>query len=159
MSSQVKFLWVKAHGGFHPQNAIKGGEDTSGPNQNGPLYVARAPYKGGIHPGKSNAFFGCFIPYGDKEIEFKDGYEELTGPQDAITWIDASGRFSYDFVGDRVPFVAGHEENGTPLFIVQADLGSGRGVHCGKTSPGELALISYAGEQLMINNYRIMVLA
>ena len=38
-------MQVSAHGGYHPEHAIKGGEDTSGHGQSGPLYVARAPYK------------------------------------------------------------------------------------------------------------------
>ena len=64
--------WVKARNGEIPANAVIGGEENGQP-----LYIARAMYKGGIHPGKiGKGWKGCNISYGGLEIESKE-YEIL----------------------------------------------------------------------------------
>ncbi|KAG1730063.1 hypothetical protein EDB19DRAFT_1390625 [Suillus lakei] len=51
--------------GFLPAAAIQGGHESNGSL----LYIARAPYEGGIHPGKASIQYTCvFISYARKEI-------------------------------------------------------------------------------------------
>ena len=56
--------WVEAMNGEIPEGALESGWETEGP-----LYVCRAGYGGGVHPGKVRADFGgCHIPWGGQEI-------------------------------------------------------------------------------------------
>ncbi|KAJ1939190.1 hypothetical protein EC988_007383, partial [Linderina pennispora] len=43
------FQWVSCSNGHIPPNAVQGGIERDGK----PLFVARAMYKGGLHPGKA----------------------------------------------------------------------------------------------------------
>jgi hypothetical protein len=67
--------WVRAQNGRVPAGAVQGGHEADGT----PLYVARARYMGGVHPGKiRKGFGGAHITYAGKEIEVPD-YEVLVG--------------------------------------------------------------------------------
>ncbi|EIJ42219.1 Protein of unknown function (DUF3421) [Beggiatoa alba B18LD] len=69
------FTWVAMKDGKLPQGAVLGGREHSPNNEN--LYVCRAHYENGIHPGKIRAEFGgCHIGWGGKEILIKE-YEVL----------------------------------------------------------------------------------
>jgi hypothetical protein len=64
-SVQAKTRWVEGSFGQLPSRAIVGGHEANGDA----LFICRAPYKGGYHPGKIRAAFrGCNIGYGGKEI-------------------------------------------------------------------------------------------
>lgn len=66
--------WANASNGNIPNNAIQAGAEANGQ----PLYVCRAWYSGGIHPGKVRpGFRGCNIGYGGSEIEIQT-YDVLT---------------------------------------------------------------------------------
>lgn len=77
--------WVEVHGrlnvsslGFNP---VEGGRDSDGTS----LYVAQAPYKDGVHPGKvSEKFDGEYSPF--HSVSVKDSYElqELTFHTEAV---------------------------------------------------------------------------
>ncbi|KAG2126840.1 hypothetical protein DEU56DRAFT_537692 [Suillus clintonianus] len=55
--------WTPGTQGILPPSAIEGGHESNGDL----LYVARAPYAGGLHPGKASS--ECmYISYGGKEI-------------------------------------------------------------------------------------------
>lgn len=65
--------WVAASGDNIPRDAFGAGFEASG----APLYICRASYKGGTHPGKARpGFHGCNIGYGGKEITVRD-YEVI----------------------------------------------------------------------------------
>jgi len=68
--------WVAAKGGAIPPGAVPAGFE--GPADGGEtLYVARAHYEGGLHPGKVRPAFGAAnIPYGGKEVKVFE-YEVL----------------------------------------------------------------------------------
>jgi hypothetical protein len=58
--------WVDASNGNIPEGAICLGNEKDGT----PIFVARAAYNGGIHPGKIRHGFGAAnIPYGNKEVK------------------------------------------------------------------------------------------
>jgi len=68
--------WVAASGGTVPEGAVKAGAEAA-PGQQ-PLYVCRAGYQGGLHPGKLRPEFkGCNLGWGGKEVVVPD-YEVLT---------------------------------------------------------------------------------
>lgn len=67
--------WVRAQNGRVPAGAVQGGHEADGT----PLYVARARYMGGVHPGKiRKGFGGAHVTYAGKEVEVSD-YEVLVG--------------------------------------------------------------------------------
>ncbi|MCH7973158.1 MAG: DUF3421 domain-containing protein [Bacteroidetes bacterium] len=64
--------WVEASDGYIPRHAVVGGDEDGDK-----LYIARAYYRGGTHPGKiKRGWDGCNIGYGGKEIMIRD-YEVL----------------------------------------------------------------------------------
>jgi len=66
-------LWERGSGGQIPDGAIVCGREDNGEV----LFVARANFKGGLHPGKIRFAFGAaFIGFGGKEIGVND-YEVL----------------------------------------------------------------------------------
>jgi hypothetical protein len=72
-SSPSSLQWVPASNGAVPPGAVVGGYE---PGRD--LYVSRAEFKGGVHPGKlvANQEYGCCIGWGNKEEYFKN-YEVL----------------------------------------------------------------------------------
>lgn len=66
--------WVQVKDGNVPSGAIKAGYESDGIP---PLYIARAYYRGGLHPGKiRKEFGGAYIPWGGKEVKVNP-YEVL----------------------------------------------------------------------------------
>ena len=64
--------WVEASDGYIPRNAVVGGDEDGAK-----LYIARAFYRGGTHPGKiKKGWEGCNIGYGGKEVTVRN-YEVL----------------------------------------------------------------------------------
>ena len=65
--------WIPAQGGQIPDGAVKLGAEADGT----PLYVARAWYQGGLHPGKVRPeFLSANIGFGGKEVKVFE-YEVL----------------------------------------------------------------------------------
>ena len=65
--------WERATNGHVPENALIAGREADGQV----LFICRAKYNGGIHPGKIRAEFrGCNIPWGGNEITMPE-YEVL----------------------------------------------------------------------------------
>jgi len=146
--------WVLVHGTNIPQDAIEGGRDGDG----SPLYVARAYYEGGVHPGKAgrNLRKGGVIGYGGKEIEVED-YEVLLGNPSSVRWVDVRGNFSASNLGGQ-PVEGGREKNGNALYIAQAPIKGA--VHPGKTNEGfNGAVVPYGGKEEIVQNFRTLVLA
>ena len=66
--------WKSASNGHVPDSAMIAGREADGQV----LFVCRAKYNGGTHPGKIRAEFkGCNIPWGGREIAIRK-YEVLT---------------------------------------------------------------------------------
>lgn len=66
--------WTRASNGHVPDRAIIAGREADGQV----LFICRAQYMGGTHPGKVRAEFkGCNIPWGGREIAIQK-YEVLT---------------------------------------------------------------------------------
>ncbi len=67
--------WVAASGGRVPAGALVAGAEKAPCTE--PLYLCRAKYGEGMHPGKlRTAFGGCSIPWGGREVRVED-YEVL----------------------------------------------------------------------------------
>jgi hypothetical protein len=137
-------FWTSATNGNIPDGAIVCGREADGTV----LYVARAIYQGGVHPGKVRKEFGAAnIPYGGKEVKVNP-YEVLTGKG---KWVAASN-------GD-VPdgaIICGWEANGTPLYVARANYKSG--VHPGKVRKEfGAANIPYGGQEVKVANYEVLV--
>jgi len=67
--------WVDASGTFNSSSwesryrLVEGGRENNGAQ----LYIAQAPYDGGVHPGKiAEGYHGAFIPYNGTEEEVKE---------------------------------------------------------------------------------------
>ncbi|KAH0827930.1 hypothetical protein J3R83DRAFT_3563 [Lanmaoa asiatica] len=65
--------WVPCSGQFNIQalraRPVEGGREPNGT----PIYIAQAPHRGAVHPGKACEIYGdgCFIPYDDSEKKVK----------------------------------------------------------------------------------------
>src|ERR1051326_4640296 len=63
-----RVTWVRIESGQSvPSNAIVGGVEVGGQNNGAMLYVCRAEYNGGVHPGKLIGGF-CNISFAGQEI-------------------------------------------------------------------------------------------
>ncbi|KAF9225779.1 hypothetical protein BS17DRAFT_777673 [Gyrodon lividus] len=158
MSSQAlpqesSVQWVSGQLGVLPPNAIEGGFEASGER----LYVARAPYAGGIHPGKASASL-VHISYDGKEIVIRDNFELLIGAHSAIRWVAVAGRFSLDKLGGAKPVHGGNEADKEILYVAQAAL-EGKGVQCGKVKANGHAHIPFGGKEVIAENYNVLVYA
>ncbi len=125
---------------YLPSNVVIGG------NEDGrPLYVCRGYYNGGRHPGKIVGNM-CNITYAGAEIPLSQ-YQVLRS-WSPYHWV-------WDANGHVPPYaVVGGYENGHPLYICQADYATG--THPGKIV-GSSCNIGYAGQEISISNYRVMV--
>ncbi len=138
--------WVAAAGGAIPEGAKEQGKDIDGTQ----LFVARAAVDGGTHPGKvRSAFKGANIPYGGKEVNAFQ-YEVFVGV----------GRWQkMESENGDIPsnaMIAGHEKDGTPLYVARAVYGGG--LHPGKVRPGfKGANIPYGGKEITISQYEVLV--
>jgi hypothetical protein len=137
--------WVYASGGHIPDGAIQHGHEADGK----PLYVARAHYSGGLHPGKVRGEFGAAnIPYGGAEVKVYE-YEVLVGPG---VWSGAeNGVLPVNAIK------CGHEKNGESLFVARGWLNDG--LHPGKFRPAfGGANIPWGGREVKVNPYDVLVL-
>ncbi|KAJ2402483.1 hypothetical protein GGI23_000681 [Coemansia sp. RSA 2559] len=113
--SKAGLQWVSAENGHIPPNAVQGGIEKDGT----PLFVARAIYKGGLHPGKAGQHLengGCNIGFGHKEVAVSE-YQVLCGDASRLRWVRQEGPLN---IQGFVPYPAGHEETGEPLYIAKS---------------------------------------
>ncbi|KAI9472803.1 hypothetical protein LPJ78_004512 [Coemansia sp. RSA 989] len=106
--------WVSESNGRIPPNPVQGGIEKDGT----PLFIGRAMYKGGLHPAKVGQHLengGCNIGYGHKEIAISE-YQVLCGDASKLRWVRQQGLLN---IKGFVPFPAGHEETGEPLYIAK----------------------------------------
>ncbi|KAJ2160707.1 hypothetical protein GGF46_002065 [Coemansia sp. RSA 552] len=112
--AQGGLQWVNAAGGHIPPNPVQGGIEKDGT----PLFIARAAYKGGLHPAKIGHHLengGCNLGWGHKEVAVAN-YQVLCGDASKLRWVRQEGPLN---IKGFVPFSAGHEETGEPLYIAK----------------------------------------
>lgn len=148
---QGPVTWVLTEGKNIPQGSIVGGTE-----HDAELWVARAYYDGGIHPGKAfrNSRRGAVISYGGKEVEV-DKYEVLIGNQQAVRWVQQHGRLNVNSLGGQ-PVEGGRDKDGSILYIAQAPYKGG--VHPGKISEKlSGACIAYGDDEKLVDTYNVLV--
>lgn len=128
--------WVSFRGG----QKIPAGAFQAGSENNQPLYLCRAKYQGGTHPGKIvNGV--CHITYGGKALQIADA-EIVTG---------LNGAWSAPKDGGAQPFAVGSENN-QPLYLCQAD-------YQGGTHPGKVVNnachIGWGADEILVAQYKV----
>jgi hypothetical protein len=152
-NNNVPVQWVLVHGKQIPENAIRGGAEQNGT----PIFICRAYYEGSVQVGKAASHFneGGVIGYGHQEVSVPT-YEILVGDQRSVHWVDQNGDVDLKELGAK-PVEAGHEADGTPLYIAQ-------GLVEGSTQPGKCstklraAFIPYGGSEKEVKSYRVLCL-
>lgn len=136
-------LWVNtATGTKLPHHTIVGGEQ---PGDKSPLYICRAEYLGGTHPGKLEQG-KCNFTYHGNEIR-TDRYQVLVS-ESPLRWKAAS-------FGNVPPHsIVGGRDHGNPLYICQANYQNGR--IPGKLI-GETCHIGYQGQVIAMSKYHVLV--
>ncbi|KAJ2792984.1 hypothetical protein H4S07_007184, partial [Coemansia furcata] len=150
----AELKWVAASDGHIPPNPVQGGIEDDGK----PLFVARAIYKGGLHPGKAGQHLGgggCAIGYGGKEVGVSE-YQVLCGDASKLRWSAQDGILNLE---DCVPYPAGHEESGEPLYIAKT-------LHDGSQQLGKCAMhlkrgmsFPYGRKEVLAEKYMILCYA
>ncbi len=121
-----------------PRAALVGGDEGGRP-----LYVCRAPYAGGLHPGKVVSG-SCNIGYGGKEV----GLDRFEVALDARgRWVPADRGLDAAVVGGR--------EGDRPLLLCRAPFQGG--THPGKVV-GARCNFGYGGKEVISGQYDIYVL-
>jgi DM9 repeat len=137
------YQWVDMSQGYPlPMNAVQGGFQ---PHPRSSLFVCRASYMNGMHPGK--VFKGlCNISWGGREIPIRD-YQVLVsnGP---LSW--QPGQYG------SLPAnaIQGGDYDGGPLYICQTVYGGG--THPGKLVNGTCN-IGWGGREVASSYYNVLV--
>ncbi|EMD40103.1 carbohydrate-binding module family 12 protein [Gelatoporia subvermispora B] len=142
--------WVLTDGLNIPQGAIQGGEQ-----QGQPLFIVRGFHEGSIQIGKVSPAYskGAVIGYGHKEIQLPK-YEVLCGDMRALQWVPSSGRVHLERLGAR-PVEGGHEADGTPLFVAQAETHDS--IIPGKASEKlSGAFVTFRDTEKEVDEYRVL---
>ena len=145
-SNSCQVQWVFDSDGGIPDGAVICGNEADGT----PLYLARAHYSGGLHPGKVRPGFGSAnIPYNGYEIKVNP-YEVYCG---GGTWVQASG--------GAIPagaIVCGYDTNGEYLYAARAWYAGG--LQLGKVRPEfGAANIAYGGREVKVYSYEVLCCA
>jgi hypothetical protein len=143
----VSANWVWQQNGAIPPDAIVSGLETDGT----PLYSCRAPFQGGVHPGRVQAGYGgCIIGWGGA-AQTITSYEVLVS-----SWAPANG--------GSVPNAAltyGYDSPSPPnyypaLYSCRAVYAGG--VHPGKVRPGLGGChIGWGGSEITVNPYEVLI--
>lgn len=136
-------LWVNAFTGSPlPNHTIIGGEQ---PGTKRILYICRANYLGGVHPGKLHSGKCTFTYHGN---EIRTNRYQLLVSNHPMHWSPASfGRIPPNSI------LAGND-SGNPLYICQANYQDGR--LPGKVI-GEDCHIGYEGRVIAVPHYQVLV--
>jgi len=141
-AAQQGGTWVGARNGQVPSGAIAGGSE-----RGRTLYICRAPYRGGLHPGKLVGR-NCNIGWGGKEVTLST-YEVLVrrgGP--GPNWAAARN--------GQVPggAVRGGGEGGRTLYVCRARYSGG--IHPGKLV-GRNCNIGWGGKEIALSSYEVAI--
>jgi hypothetical protein len=135
--------WIdSASGAPLPANAVAGGEENGHR-----LYVCRASYNGGVHPGKVVAG-NCNIGFGGDEIVLQQ-YQVLVtdvSPHSFPEWGAPKDELAGAFVGGR-------ESSGSPLAVCRAAYNGG--IHPGKVV-GDNCNIPYAHREIHVPQFEVL---
>ena len=143
LSDQIGPHWVDELNGYPlPAQAVLGGGENKPPRM---LYVCRASYQGGLHPGKI-VDGNCNIGWGGAEIRLPR-YQVLVSNTHRYRWAPADGSFPPNTVD-------GGFDNGQRLYICQANWEGG--LHPGKVY-GANCNIGYGGKEISLPNYNILL--
>lgn len=135
--------WIGMRAGAPlPGDAVVGGGQSRPPAT---LFVCRASYRGGMHPGKLYNGY-CNIGWGGNEIVMSH-YEVLVS-RASLGWVSAS-------YGSIPPgaIEGGYHQSG-PLFVCQADYNGG--VHPGKVV-GQNCNFGWGGREISVPYYNVLV--
>lgn len=135
--------WVRMHTGDRlPHHAVASGTQ---PNPPATLFVCRANYRGGVHPGK--LFDGrCNISWGGSEVTLSQ-YEVLVSRK-SLSWVSAS----FGAIPPRA-IQGGYQHDG-PLYICQASYNGG--IHSGKVV-GQNCNFGWGGKEISVPYYKVLV--
>lgn len=125
-----------------PRSIVTGGYQSNPPAT---LYICRAPYRGGAHPGKLYKG-GCNFGWGGSEVILSSGYEVLTSKY-PLRWVAAS----YGSIPHRA-IEGGYQHDGR-LYICQARYRGG--MHPGKVYK-DSCLIGWGGQEVAIPEYYVL---
>ena len=134
-----------------PPNAVSAGEIfEAAPGEAGstPLYVCRAQYEGGIHPGEiTQRGKSCSFGYGGQTI-VSANYAVIE-QEPWMTWLPAIAH------AEPTSSIIGGVEGGEPFFICRAS--DGHGLHPGKIkSSAQGCSISSAGHELIQKLFEVL---
>jgi hypothetical protein len=135
--------WVNASNGTIPDGAWMGGREQGGE----PLYICRAAYQGGVHPGKVRpGLRGCNIGWGGAEITVNSYQVLMPAPSLQLQWHTAQ---------ESSLLQVGREPNGAPLYVCHAAYEGG--VHLGKVRPGLGGCnIGWGGQEVTVRHYAVL---
>lgn len=135
--------WIDAQEYPIPSHAVEGGRENNPPRN---LYICRASFQGGVHPGKIVAG-DCNISWGGNEIRAQN-YQILISHIRHYAWSSAS------YGAIPVNALPGGVENGRILYICQANWQGG--VHPGKVV-GNSCNFGYGGKEISSPFYNVLV--
>ena len=133
--------WVSARTGspLPPRAAVAGEENGT------PVYVCRAEYGGGVHPGKVVDGY-CYIGFAGKEIQLRE-YQVLLKMKDyTLAWGPPKEGLEEAFAG-------GHE-SGHPLVVCRGEYKDGF-IDSGKVVGGKCN-IGYGGLEIMLPQFEVL---
>ncbi|WP_370968185.1 DUF3421 domain-containing protein [Enterobacter wuhouensis] len=119
-----------------------------GTNKTIPLYIARAKFNGGIHPGKLVYGFGMHIPWGGAEHVCRE-FEVYVGP---VKWVRVKG---HEIPPGAVQ--AGREADGKLLYVARANFPNGLFLGKAGTHLRKGGSISYQGKEWDVDDYEVLV--
>lgn len=146
-AGQAQAGWVPAHNG-----SVVFGAEVSGMEANGaPLFVCRARFNGGLHPGKMrHSFRGCNIGWGGREHTL-GAYDLVISNGGRLRWLPAAG--GQVFQG---AMVGGREANGQVLYVCRAFFNGG--THIGKVRAGFRGCnIGWGGREHTVPAYQLLM--
>ncbi|KAJ2725341.1 hypothetical protein GGI07_001349 [Coemansia sp. Benny D115] len=106
--------WVKATNNGIPPHGIAQGVEKNGHS----LYIARAFFQEGLHPGKAAPHLangGFALGWGGKSYGLSE-YYVLCGNVNRTRWVSVEGAVPHD---NLKYVVAGHEKGGEPLYVAK----------------------------------------
>jgi hypothetical protein len=144
-------MWkVASKNEFIPLDAPVAGYETGVPGIVGPspLFIIRAKYKDGVHPGKWVLGNTAWIPWGGAEHICTD-FDIYTGP---LKWGAVSGK---KFPPNMVE--AGREDNGAPLYVARAKFEKGLFVGKAGRHLSKGCCIGYMGKEYELDTFEVLV--
>ncbi|WP_253377739.1 DUF3421 domain-containing protein [unidentified bacterial endosymbiont] len=113
-----------------------------------PLFIIRAKYNGGVHPGKLVYGFGAHIPYDGEEHVCRE-FELYVGP---VKWVRVNGR---DIPHNAMQ--AGREADGRLLYVARAKFPNGLFIGKAGTHLRKGCSISYQGKEWDVEDYEVLL--